>query len=96
MDQENNQQPLTRAELEELLSEQTITILSAVDERISTQDRKIEEMETRINQKIEHLVTTLDVFLKRMTDMEDEFTIMKNDINKLKQVLKEKLDVDLT
>lgn len=31
-----------------------------------------------------------------MTDMEDEFAMMRNDINRVKKVIKEKLGVDLT
>ena len=45
--------------------------------------------------KLDDLTTTLDKFLKRMTDMEDEFTMMRNDLNKVKKVIKEKLGVDL-
>ena len=30
-----------------------------------------------------------------MTDMEDEFTMMKNDLNRMKKVIREKLGVDL-
>jgi hypothetical protein len=65
-------------------------------EIITEVDRKMEKMEIRINKKFDKLVTTLDKFLKRMTDMEDEFTIMKMDINRVKQVIKDKLGVDLT
>lgn len=31
-----------------------------------------------------------------MTDMEDEFAVMKNDVNRMKKVIREKLGVDLT
>lgn len=58
-------------------------------------DKKLVAMELRINQKFDKLTTTLDKFLKRMTDMEDEFEIMKRDINQLKKILKERLGVDL-
>lgn len=40
-------------------------------------------------------MTTLDKFLKRLTDMEDEFEIMKHDINQLKKIIQEKLGVNL-
>ena len=52
-------------------------------------------MEERWNRKFDKLTNTLDKFLKRMTDMEDEFTIMRNDLNRVKKVLKEKLGVEL-
>ena len=81
-------QPVTHKELEKLLAQQTAIILNAVD-------NKMEKMEFRINQKIESLTKTLDRFLKRMTDMEDEFKMMKADINRMKKVIKEKLGVEL-
>jgi len=81
-------QPVTHKELEKLLVQQTAVILNAVD-------NKMEKMEFRINQKIESLTKTLDRFLKRMTDMEDEFKMMKADINRMKKVIKEKLGVEL-
>ena len=51
-------------------------------------------MEIRINQKIDRLTTTLDKFLKRLTDMEDEFEIIKADINRMKKIIREKLGVE--
>jgi len=79
---------LTSKEIERLLSQQTIVILNAVD-------KKIEQMEIRINQKIEKLTTSIDKFLKKATDLEDEFTLMKADIRRVKTVLREKLGVAL-
>lgn len=71
------------------MKEQTSVILSAVDNRL-------EKFETRFNRKLDQLMTTLDRFLKRLTDSEDEFVIMKRDVNQIKAVLKEKLGVDLS
>jgi len=42
------------------------------------------------------LITTPEHFLKRMTDLGDEFTVMKHDLNRVKEVIREKLGVDLT
>ena len=75
--------------VKELLGEQTTVILNSVDE-------KIRELDLRFSQKMDDLTTTLDNFLKRITDAEDEFAIMKADLNKVKKVIKEKLGVDLT
>lgn len=103
MPQKKDQKNITRTELEKLLNAQTVVILSAVDEKLSTAEiqvvsdvnTKLEAMEERINRKIDRLITTLDSFLKRMTDMEDEFTIMKHDLNRVKKVIREKLGVDI-
>ncbi len=81
-------QQLTKKEIGTLLSQQTVVILNAVDD-------KLKKMEFRIGQKIDRLTTTLDKFLKRLTDIEDEFEIMKADINRLKKVIREKLGVEL-
>ncbi len=83
-------------DIKKLLNEQTSVILSAVDEKISTLDKRIGKLEIKVEQRFDQLITTLDKFLKRLTDIEDEFTIMKSDINRLKKVIQEKLGVDLT
>jgi predicted RNA-binding protein Jag len=67
-------------DIKKLLDEQTSVILSAVDEKLATTritilsevDKKLVKMEMRINQKIEKLTTTLDKFLKRLTNLEEE------------------------
>jgi len=76
-------------DIEKLLAQQTVIILSAVDE-------KLKKTELSINGKIDRLTTTLDGFLKRLTVAEDEFDIMKLDINRMKKVIREKLGVDLS
>ena len=70
--------------------------LDLIDRRLEEFDRRFQKIEAQINQKFDKLITTLDHFLKRMTDIEDEFTIMKHDLNRVKAVIKEKLGVDLT
>jgi len=93
--------------VKELLVEQTVVILDAVDERLSGVrvemvnlevriGKNLEAMEERWSRKFDKLTTTLDKFLQRMTDLEDEFTMMKHDLNRMKKVIKEKLGVDLT
>ena len=90
--------------IEKLLNQQTNIILSAVDEKLiatkigilASVDQKLAKMETRINQKFDKLITTLDKFMKRLTDMEDEMEMMKLDINRIKKVVREKLGVDLS
>ncbi|MCK5044666.1 hypothetical protein KAR26_02970 [Candidatus Parcubacteria bacterium] len=74
--------------IEKLLGQQTAVILSSVDE-------KLKASEERVNGKIGELITTLDAFLKRLSDTEDEFEAMKLDINRMKKAIKEKLGVDL-
>ena len=42
-------------------------------------------------QNLNGLTNTLEKFLQRMTDMEEEFVFMKHDVNRIKAVLREKL-----
>ncbi len=70
-------------------AQQTVLILSAVDD-------KLERMELRIDKKIDKLTNTLDAFLKRLTIQEDEFEMMKLDINRMKGVIKDRLGIDLS
>lgn len=86
--QANKLEESLMSKIEERLSEQTDVILTAVDERIKALDLKFTE-------KFDKLTTTLDNFLKRMTDIEDEFAMMRNDINRIKKTIKEKLGVEL-
>ena len=108
--------------IKQLLSAQTTVILNAVDERLSTQDKKFDarfdaidrrfdaqdkkfaarfdavdkrfdKLEQRFMEKLNSLTNTLDHFLKRLTDTEEEFVFMKHDVNRIKAVLREKLGV---
>jgi len=52
-------------------------------------------MEQRFMEKLNSLTNTLDRFLKRLTDTEEEFVFMTHDANRIKAVLREKLGVAL-
>jgi hypothetical protein len=73
-------------EIETLLNQQTLVILSAVDERI---ERAKNEMKLEIN----NWLNTLDKFLKQLTDFNDEFQKMKARMGKIEEILKGKLGV---
>jgi len=88
-------QQLSRKDIEQLLNEQTVVILEAVDGKVSKLEVRLDKLEMRVNKKIERLTTTLDKFLKRMTDLEEEFIIMKADVRRVKTVLREKLGVTI-
>jgi hypothetical protein len=74
--------------LEERLVAQDIRILAAVDKRL-------EKMEERFAKSLDDLTKTLDKFLKRLTDIEEEFIFMKEDLKRVKAVIREKLGVSL-
>lgn len=86
---------LEKKDIQELLTEQTNVVLTAVDEKVSSLEQQIKALDLKFTEKFDKLTTTLDNFLKRMTDIEDEFTMMRNDINRIKKAIKEKLGVEL-
>lgn len=94
MIKDKNQQ-LNPKDLEKILEKQTDVILGAVSEKLISTETSIKKEVLNINKKIDDLVTTLDVFLKRLTVAEEEFEIMKADINRMKKIIKEKLGVEL-
>ena len=92
-------QAVTKGEMEQLLADQASMILNAVYEKLSAQERRfntrLEKMEERSAKRLDELTKTLDKFLKRVSDIEEEFIFMKADLNRVKAVLREKLGVVL-
>jgi len=67
--------------------------LAGLGIRMGEVEARLGKVEKRLNQKLDKLITSLDKFLKRLTDNEDEFAMMKEDINRLKTIVREKLGV---
>ena len=74
--------------LEEKFVAQEIRLLAAVDKRL-------QKMEERFAKSLDELTKTLDKFLKRLSDIEEEFVFMKEDLKRVKTVLRDKLGVSL-
>ncbi len=74
--------------LEERFAAQNIAILTAVDKRL-------EKFENLFRDELSRPTNTLNKFIKRLTDTEEEFVFMKHDVNRIKAVLREKLGVAL-
>jgi len=78
-----------------LLADQASIILNAMGEKLSAQERRfnirLEKMEERFAKRLDELTKTLDKSLKRLSDIEEEFTFMKADLNRVKAVLRDKL-----
>ncbi len=53
------------------------------------------EERNRIENKINNLFNAVDGFIKIVTKLEDEFAALKEDLNRVKAVLREKLGVEL-
>ncbi|MBI2023135.1 hypothetical protein HYT01_01040 [Candidatus Giovannonibacteria bacterium] len=48
-----------------------------------------------LREQIQSLTVTLDKFLKRLTDREEEFIILKSEVDKIKSFIKEKFGVEI-
>ncbi len=48
-----------------------------------------------LREQIQRLAITLDNFFKMMTDYQEEFAILKGEIDQIKKILKEKLGVEI-
>lgn len=96
---------LTKSDLEQLLGEQTKVILGAVDEKFVKVEADIAVLQSdvrdtrsrldKIEESIAHLADTLDAFLKRLTTHEEEFEILKSEMQTIKDVLKNKFQIDI-
>src|SRR4030042_2332768 len=89
--------------VEKLINQQTEVILGAVDKRLIRQKKELDERFTRIEREtkeirysINQLAITLDKFLKRLTDFNDEFEIVKAKVNKIEKILQTKLGVSIS
>ena len=83
---------VTKKELEESLERHQAVILEAVN----TGFEEVKKEQAELRESINKLATTLDAFLKRLTDFEDEFTILKAEVAKMKTFLKNKFGVDIS
>lgn len=89
MTQKKNNKLIIKKEIEDLLSQQTIVILNAVDE-------KLESFETKISMRVDKLRNSIDKFVTLYTKQEQELTLVIEDIRKIKEVIKEKLGVEIS
>lgn len=65
-----------------------------VDSQENFKEMKLELSEIKL--KVNETYTAVDGFIKIVDRLESEFTAIKEDLNRVKRVIKEKLGVDLT
>ena len=82
--------PETETRLKEILSDQTAVVFAVVDVRL-------EKLAKRCPEKFNQLTTTLDKFLKSLTDFEEEeeSKFLNEESRARKAVIREKLGVSL-
>lgn len=92
---------LTKQDLEEI-GKVVDTRLSPVRDEMKigfvSVQQNIKEIKSDVEalrEQIQSLTITLDKFLKRLTDREEGFAILKTEVDKIKSFLKEKFDVEI-
>lgn len=84
-------------------------ILEAIDGKFKTMDGKFDVLHSEImrvektvstrldefEKKLDSITSTLDHFLKRIDDQDQEFTILKAEVALIKKILKDKLDIEV-
>ena len=86
---------VTKTELEEVLDKKFAGYQQIIVSAISGELSEIKKDVADLRQSVRDLTTTLDNFLKRLTDREEEMKLMQADIAKIKSILKEKLGVEV-
>lgn len=79
--------PITKKDLEELAG----TIISAMDFKFQKLEGRMDEFD----RKLDRLTTTLDNFVKQMSDYKEEFILLKGEVDKIKSFIKEKFGVEI-
>lgn len=81
---------ITKKDLEELAG----TIVGAVDYKLQKMEQRMDEKYAREG-TLRKLTITLDNFVKTMTDSQEEFIILKAEVDKIKSFIKEKFGVEI-
>jgi len=85
--------------LDERFEKHQVAILDAVSagfEQARNERQALGDRMDKLEASIDHLATTLDEFLKRLTNHEDEFTILKAENAKMKKIIKDKLGIEVS
>jgi hypothetical protein len=67
----------------------------SMGKRFTAIERRIDKLEVLFMEELDKLTTTLDKFLKHLTDLEEQFTFMKADLKRVKAVIRETLGISL-
>lgn len=67
----------------------------AMEQRFDSRLQAVETEVAELRQAVRDLTTAVDKFLHRLDRWEQEFTLLKADVDKIKEILKEKLGVEV-
>ena len=83
---------ITKEYLDEKFKEQAQVIIAAVD---GVLDKRLEKTEENLKKEINNVQTLIDAYVKTQEDFKQEFAIIKEEMNRVKEILKEKLGVEV-
>ena len=83
---------ITKEYLDEKFKDQAQVIITAVD---GVLDKRLEKTEENLKKEINNVQTLIDAYVKTQEDFKQEFTIIKEEMNRVKEILKEKLGVEV-
>ncbi|OGZ56677.1 MAG: hypothetical protein A3H64_02975 [Candidatus Ryanbacteria bacterium RIFCSPLOWO2_02_FULL_45_11c] len=86
---------VTKKELEDVLDKKFSQYQTAIIGAIDFRFERLESQTREFDKKLSTLTVTLDIFLKHLTDWEDEFTILKAEVDQMKVIFKEKFGVEI-
>lgn len=87
---------LTEEKMVELLKEQSLSILNAVDHKFARLEVRLTSDFERIEKSIANLSATLDKFFIRLTEHENRFVELNKKVDKISLFIKEKFGVEIT
>jgi hypothetical protein len=98
-DKEKNEY-VTSKDLDRRFGDQTQILLEAFDKRFNKMelhfDKRLDEVRDDLRIDINNLQTLIDGYVKAQEDFKQEFVVMKEEIRKMKMILKEKLGVEIS
>lgn len=80
------------------LADFTESIINEIDERLRAMEVRLEKrMDAKYakEETVRQLAVTLDKFLKRLIDNDDEFALLKAEVDLIKKTFKEKFNIEI-
>lgn len=82
--------------LNEKLKEHSQVLVEAIDKIVSQRLKEgLERVEENLKKEINNVQTLINAYVKTQEDFKQEFVIMKEEMNRIKEILKEKLGAEV-
>lgn len=83
-------QQITKSDLADF----TESIVNEIDERLHAMEARMDKKYAK-EATVRELTITLDKFLKRLTDNDDEFALLKAEVDLIKKIFKERFGIEI-